>query len=209
MHGPFATFRRSNSVTFGVKRTCAAVSARLSTENNTVRGISERISISENYLEFCGGAPESGQEKSPGMGTGAKERKITIQGANRRLGETVVWHPNQDRTHHGQVQFAVRCVAKAASGQPIATLEFSGTTVGSYDTFSQTIATIAGDTYNRHFLFSNCGVVAGCNAPSGLVVTETGSVAAVPLPAAFPLFATGLGALGLLGWRRKRKALSA
>jgi hypothetical protein len=27
----------------------------------------------------------------------------------------------------------------------------------------------------------------------------------VPLPAALPLFATGLGALGLLGWRRKRK----
>jgi hypothetical protein len=30
--------------------------------------------------------------------------------------------------------------------------------------------------------------------------------AATPLPAALPLFATGLGALGLLGWRRKRKA---
>jgi hypothetical protein len=29
---------------------------------------------------------------------------------------------------------------------------------------------------------------------------------AVPLPSALPLFATGLGALGLLGWRRKRKA---
>jgi hypothetical protein len=28
----------------------------------------------------------------------------------------------------------------------------------------------------------------------------------VPLPATLPLFATGLGALGLLGWRRKRKA---
>jgi outer membrane lipase/esterase len=27
-----------------------------------------------------------------------------------------------------------------------------------------------------------------------------------PVPAALPLFATGLGALGLLGWRRKRKA---
>jgi hypothetical protein len=27
-----------------------------------------------------------------------------------------------------------------------------------------------------------------------------------PLPAALPLFATGLGALGLLGWRRKRIA---
>jgi hypothetical protein len=29
---------------------------------------------------------------------------------------------------------------------------------------------------------------------------------AVPVPAALPLFATGIGGLGLLGWRRKRKA---
>ncbi len=29
--------------------------------------------------------------------------------------------------------------------------------------------------------------------------------AATPLPAALPLFATGIGALGLLGWRRKKK----
>src|SRR4029078_2988664 len=29
---------------------------------------------------------------------------------------------------------------------------------------------------------------------------------ATPLPAALPLFATGLGALGLIGWRRKRQA---
>ena len=33
--------------------------------------------------------------------------------------------------------------------------------------------------------------------------------AATPLPAALPLFATGLGAMGLLGWRRKRKATAA
>jgi hypothetical protein len=31
-------------------------------------------------------------------------------------------------------------------------------------------------------------------------------VSTAPLPGALPLFATGLGALGLLGWRRKRKA---
>jgi hypothetical protein len=31
-------------------------------------------------------------------------------------------------------------------------------------------------------------------------------LAQTPLPAALPLFATGLGALGLVGWRRKRKA---
>jgi hypothetical protein len=31
-----------------------------------------------------------------------------------------------------------------------------------------------------------------------------GSLVPTPLPAALPLFATGLGGLGLLGWRRKR-----
>jgi LPXTG-motif cell wall-anchored protein len=35
-------------------------------------------------------------------------------------------------------------------------------------------------------------------------VPDTG-VSATPLPAALPLFATSLGALGLLGWRRRRK----
>jgi hypothetical protein len=32
--------------------------------------------------------------------------------------------------------------------------------------------------------------------------------AVVPLPAALPLFATGLAGLGLLGWRRKKAAAS-
>jgi hypothetical protein len=35
-----------------------------------------------------------------------------------------------------------------------------------------------------------------------------GTVEATPLPAALPLFATGLGALGLLGWRRKKKTVA-
>ena len=33
----------------------------------------------------------------------------------------------------------------------------------------------------------------------------TGTITAIPLPAALPLFATGIVGLGLLGWRRKRK----
>jgi hypothetical protein len=32
--------------------------------------------------------------------------------------------------------------------------------------------------------------------------------ATTPLPAALPLFATGIGALGLLGWRRKKNRSS-
>ena len=40
----------------------------------------------------------------------------------------------------------------------------------------------------------------------GSITTE---IAATPLPAALPLFAGGLGALGLFGWRRKRKNATA
>jgi hypothetical protein len=36
-----------------------------------------------------------------------------------------------------------------------------------------------------------------------------GAAVTTPLPAALPLFATGLGGLGLLGWRRKRKQATA
>jgi DNA-binding transcriptional LysR family regulator len=42
--------------------------------------------------------------------------------------------------------------------------------------------------------------------PTASHISHRLQVAAIPLPAALPLFATGLGALGLLGWRRKRKA---
>jgi hypothetical protein len=45
-------------------------------------------------------------------------------------------------------------------------------------------------------------------ASSRVDVSGTGvaPVSNTPLPATLPLFASGLGALGLLGWRRKRKA---
>ena len=50
------------------------------------------------------------------------------------------------------------------------------------------------------------------NATSTFTYQETvtydytpSAVSETPLPAALPLFATGLGALGLLGWRRKKK----
>jgi hypothetical protein len=40
-------------------------------------------------------------------------------------------------------------------------------------------------------------------------ITVNATLSNTPLPAALPLFASGLGALGLLGWRRKRKAQAA
>lgn len=41
--------------------------------------------------------------------------------------------------------------------------------------------------------------------PPLTIATEEGPIA-TPLPGTLPLFATGLGALGLIGWRRKRNA---
>jgi hypothetical protein len=46
----------------------------------------------------------------------------------------------------------------------------------------------------------SCGIERDI-ATVSIVVTPT----ATPLPAALPLFASGLGVMGLLGWRRKRK----
>jgi hypothetical protein len=46
----------------------------------------------------------------------------------------------------------------------------------------------------------------GTFSGTGTGSLTTGSLSTTPLPAALPLFATGLGTFGLLGWRRKRKA---
>jgi hypothetical protein len=49
----------------------------------------------------------------------------------------------------------------------------------------------------------------GDSAPGGYIFDTNGSLsitpAATPLPTTLPLLATGLGALGLIGWWRKRK----
>lgn len=56
--------------------------------------------------------------------------------------------------------------------------------------------------------FSLTTGLSGGVADAFVNLSGTGVPAATPLPAGLPLFATGLGALGLLGWYRKRKALA-
>jgi len=50
--------------------------------------------------------------------------------------------------------------------------------------------------------------IIGGNIPTvtGIDFSGISGISEVPLPATFPLFASGLGALGLFGWRRKRKS---
>jgi hypothetical protein len=47
---------------------------------------------------------------------------------------------------------------------------------------------------------------AGITLETSAGIGNNSPVGATPIPAALPLFATGIGGLGLLGWRRKRKA---
>ena len=57
--------------------------------------------------------------------------------------------------------------------------------------------------FDMHDQFTNI-IAVGDLIPQHLTVGSD-AVSSTPLPATLPLFATGLGALGLIGWRRKRK----
>ena len=48
-----------------------------------------------------------------------------------------------------------------------------------------------------------------CDPTSGIDWSISALTVATPIPAALPLFASGCGAFGLFGWRRKRKAQAA
>jgi hypothetical protein len=67
-----------------------------------------------------------------------------------------------------------------------------------------------GATFDYQTTFNLTGLNPATAAISGQWSTgDQGLNILIPLPSALPLFATGLGALGLLQWRRKRKALAA
>ena len=70
-------------------------------------------------------------------------------------------------------------------------------------------ATIIGPTNDPigHVLFTSLGATISVDlSHSSVVLGNDFILPGIPLPATLPLFATGLGVLGLLGWRRKRKA---
>ena len=83
----------------------------------------------------------------------------------------------------------------------------SGTLTVVNSTLAGNTATDGGGIYNNSGMvtltnstFLNNSAIFGDD-----IYNNGGTVTETPIPAALPLFATGLGALGLLGWRRKRK----
>jgi hypothetical protein len=89
----------------------------------------------------------------------------------------------------------------ARNGSPVT---ISVTDISQYFQFVDDFSTVG--------LVTNVGVIPfdlqlTVDASDGLDIQfiQMSNQETTPLPAALPLFATGLGALGLLGWRRKRK----
>ena len=93
-------------------------------------------------------------------------------------------------------------------------------------TYFKSFDTTLASTYNGAFVTAFGGTAAGAEAAlfAGLLAGQAyfnihtsrnaggeirGFLQQTPIPGALPLFATGLGALGLLTWRRKRKAVAA
>jgi hypothetical protein len=89
-------------------------------------------------------------------------------------------------------------------------ITFSGTIVADflsrdgYDMYAA-VATVKGLFGNGASADGGTGSTTNLLDPP-VILSAPDAPTATPLPAALPLFATGLGAIGLLGWRRKRKA---
>jgi hypothetical protein len=93
------------------------------------------------------------------------------------------------------------------------TAKFTGTNIASTGTVTgTTIPLYVQVTFDVTATGSDTLSFSSFDIPSALAlddVTVNSVSSATPLPAALPLFATGLGALGLLGWRKKRKNAAA
>jgi hypothetical protein len=127
---------------------------------------------------------------------------VTDSSFNDTFSGTFSYDTTTDRT------FAVSIVVSCSSGTVCTN---PGTyTGGGYLTTNDGLTGLDFSSPDLYFAFAN--PITGAADP---VVTiefagtgfkaATGEIAPTPLPAAFPLFATSLGAMGLFGWRRKRK----
>ena len=86
-----------------------------------------------------------------------------------------------------------------SDGTSVPALSFGGVTIGSYDKYSETIATTIGNSYTLDFTY------AGGGSPNGFIVTTS----ATPLPSTWIMLITGFVGFTFLAFRKKNVAVLA
>jgi hypothetical protein len=162
-----------------------------------------------------------GLEVPPNSSTGTGSAIVTLD----TVMQTLSVNMSFSGLSSGTTAAHIHCCAPPHQNAIVATTtpRFTGfpTGVTSDPLFSVTLDLTSTSSYNPMFITANGGTVAsaeavliaGIEAGNSYLNIHTdnfpgGEIRGVltPLPATLPLFATGLVGLGLLGWRRKRKA---
>jgi len=172
------------------------------------------------YFALLDGPSESPTNASPGIGTATITFDTVLFNVRVQaeysglLGNTTAAHIHCCTAAAGAGTAGVATQTPFFVGFPL------GGTAGTYDHLYTQVTTFT-DFWNAPFVTANggltgafTGLLAGLDAGKAYFNVHSsafpggeirGFLAPVPLPAALPLFTTGLGLLGLLGWRRKRQ----
>jgi hypothetical protein len=121
-----------------------------------------------------------------------------------RLLACLIGAPQQGYDEPGIVSYAIRPFCPtSADGLQSGNIVFDPTITGT-DTFDSGSNSLEMEAMKLTLIDSviGGGSIFEARSTAAIIARESAST---PLPAALPLFATGLGGLGLLGWRRKRK----
>jgi len=129
--------------------------------------------------------------------------------------------------HENSITHQLFGVASSGSQPPFVLTAFSATTTGLLWDFGAAGQWLDFFAFDAAFALNNAHFVPLCStgnnyctsyglapnevfntSPQSGVVQFASVVAETPLPAALPLFANGIGALGLLAWRRKKKSVA-
>lgn len=127
---------------------------------------------------------------------------LTISGLNFPYSQTTAGAPFDNPGFSGPFNYAIDCIG-LGNGQ-----NACGTTRNNGDLATSLIFTVLNggslSLLKEGGVYITVDIYGTVNGTTGVVGAPDVNV--VPLPAALPLFATGLGVMGLFGWRRKRKA---
>jgi hypothetical protein len=171
--------------------------------------------------DTIGGAPDVGQfnlvggnntftgtAKTGNPGGDSSDSFIISVGANQTLtGASIQFGTNLDDFHPAFASPAPHFVLSELSGvnPPVFDIPVGFTGLDHLQTFSAPAFTLGPGLYS--VLFGNGTFARLDNAAIGYVMSFTVAqqVAQTPIPAALPLFTSGLGVMGFAAWRRARK----